>query len=156
MSAEETSPTSLSLLEDIVVPEPVSWWPLAPAWWVLFAAIALAAIAAGWIGWRRWRVNAYRRAAMKELEALDENAAGVPALLKRVALASWPRSEVASLAGDRWISFLRDASPGSFDSQTADDLLAIDYGSAELAADRQKQLINSAKSWISTHRKPSP
>jgi hypothetical protein len=147
-------PTSLNLLEDLVVPEPISWWPLAPAWWIIIAIIALGAGTGGWIAWRRWKAGAYRRAALRELDALSDSAKGIPALLKRVALAAWPRPEVAGLAGERWVAFLRDASPESFDEQSADDLLRIGYGAPELVADRQEQLIRSARHWITTHRGP--
>lgn len=154
MNDENLDPTSLTLLEDIMALEPVSWWPLAPAWWALIAIVTLCAVAGSWIGWRRWRTNAYRRAAVRELEALDENACSVPALLKRVALAVWPRTEVASLSGDSWIAFLREASPNSFDNQSAADLLQINYETAELTTERREQLIRSARHWITTHRGP--
>lgn len=158
MSSEvETSavnPTSLDLLEDLVAPGPVSWWPLAPAWWILIAIVALATGAGGWIAWRRWRADAYRRAALRELDALNDGARGVPTLLKRVALSAWPRPEVAGLAGGQWITFLRKASPESFDRQTAEDLLSIGYDSPQMVADREAQLIRSARHWITTHRGP--
>ena len=156
MNDDEVAPTSLSLLQDIVVPEPVSWWPLAPALWAVLAVIFLCAVAAGWFAWRRWKTNAYRRAALRELESLSDDASGVPALLKRTALAVWPRSVIAGLSGDRWIAFLREASPNSFDNQSAEDLLVADYGSSKLTAARQQQLIQSARVWISTHTSPSP
>ena len=155
MNDAPPAPTSLSLLEDIVAPEPVSWWPLALGWWFVIAALVLAIGAAGWLALRRWQSNAYRRAALGELDALGDDAAGVPSLLKRVALARWPRAEVAALAGQPWISFLNESAPGSFDSQSADDLIAIDYMAIDLAADRNRQLIQGARHWISNHRSPS-
>ena len=29
-------------LHDVIVPNQVSWWPLAPAWWVIIAIVILA------------------------------------------------------------------------------------------------------------------
>ena len=155
MNDEELDPTSLSRLQDIIVPEPVSWWPLAPAVWVVLAVVFLCAVAVGWFGWRRWKTNAYRRAALSELDALGDDASGVAALLKRTALVVWPRSEIAGLSGDGWIAFLREASPNSFDNQSTEDLQVADYGSSELATERQQKLIQAARTWISTHTKPS-
>ena len=64
---------SLDRLVDITVPEPISWWPLAPGWWVVTAIVLLAIVAALVVMVRRWRRNAYRRAALAELDSLGEN-----------------------------------------------------------------------------------
>ncbi|MBU2099372.1 MAG: DUF4381 domain-containing protein, partial [Gammaproteobacteria bacterium] len=39
---------ALSELADIRVPGDVSWWPLAPGWWVLLAVLVALAIYGGW------------------------------------------------------------------------------------------------------------
>ncbi len=150
------APTSLDLLEDIVVPEPVSWWPLAPAWWVLIAIVVLGSACWGWLAYRRGKSNAYRRAALRELDELGDGVAGVPALMKRVALAMWPRSEIAGLSGERWIAFLRDTSPDGFDEESAEALLEAGYRGGELDAGKRSSLTRSAKRWIATHRRPNP
>ena len=31
---------SLAQLRDIQLPEPISWWPLAPGWWVLIISVS--------------------------------------------------------------------------------------------------------------------
>jgi len=31
-------------LHDVIVPDQVAWWPLAPIWWVIIAVIVVAAI----------------------------------------------------------------------------------------------------------------
>ncbi|WP_368857999.1 DUF4381 domain-containing protein, partial [Thermolongibacillus altinsuensis] len=36
----QTSP--LDGLHDVIVPSQVSWWPLAPIWWVIIATLLLA------------------------------------------------------------------------------------------------------------------
>ena len=151
------APTSLDLLEDIVVPDSVSWWPLAPVWWVLIAIVVGASACWVFFAYRRWKSNAYRRAALRELEALGDGAAGIPALMKRAALAVWPRSEIAGLSGERWIAFLRDTSPDSFDDQSAEALLEVGYRrDGNLDAGQRSSLVRSAKRWIATHRRPKP
>jgi hypothetical protein len=58
---------SLAQLRDIQLPEPISWWPLAPGWWVL---IILATGIFGWAGLlliKRYRANLYRRQAALKL-----------------------------------------------------------------------------------------
>ena len=91
-------------MHDIVVPDPVSWWPLAPGWWVVALALAIALIWWGVQRYHRWKNNAYRRAALKELENVAS--ADIPALVKRVCLSSYPREQVATLSGEAWLEFL--------------------------------------------------
>ncbi|QDS97955.1 DUF4381 domain-containing protein [Adhaeretor mobilis] len=99
-------PTSLQNLRDIAEPAPVPWWPPAVGWWIL--AVAMAAFAV-WIAsraWRRWRSDAYRRAALKELSSATQ-LTEIAEILKRTALCAFPRTDVASLSGDAWSSWLR-------------------------------------------------
>lgn len=100
------------------LPDPVSWWPPAPGWWLLaLLGIALVVALASWL-LRRYRRGAARRVARSELAGLraafarDQEAAafarGLSRLLRRVALARFPRDQVAGLAGEDWLAFLDD------------------------------------------------
>lgn len=105
-------PASLDRLHDIVVPEPVSWWPLAPGWYVLGGLLVFLFAVFIWSIVDRRLTNRYRRAGLRELaelEALPNESQTLPrlaALVKRVALAAFPREQVASLAGADWLTFL--------------------------------------------------
>ena len=52
----------------------------------------------------RYRRNAYRREALRQLDAVDPG--GISTVLKRTALAAWPREQVAALTGAAWLAFL--------------------------------------------------
>ena len=115
------APDPLAALRDWHLPDPVSWWPPAPGWW-LVAGLALGAIAlAVVLGRRRWRQGAAVRTALGELEflrgqlgaGLDPGgfAAAVSILLRRLALTRFPRERVAGLSGASWLAFL-DATGG--------------------------------------------
>jgi Domain of unknown function (DUF4381) len=116
MSAAPADPTSLENLHDIITPPPVPWWPPAPVWYVLGGIALVLAVWAGWRGWRRWQAAAYRRAALTELQRLKARTADdaqrglalqeLPALVKRTALAAFPRQAVASLSSTAWLEFL--------------------------------------------------
>src|SRR5262245_13976995 len=116
MSATAADPTSLENLYDIITPPPVPWWPPAPGWYVLGAAVLVLAAWAGWSGWKRWQAAAYRRAALAALQQLKARTTDeaqresalreLPELVKRAALAAFPRQQVASLSGAAWLAFL--------------------------------------------------
>ena len=109
----------LSNLNPLREPELVSWWPLAPGWWILLLVILLALAACLYLGWRNYRRNRYRRQAMKQLEEIrkqyQQDASGgvtaINALLKAVALKAYPRRDVAASSGVRWLAFLNNDLP---------------------------------------------
>jgi len=99
-----SSTTSLEQLHDIVMPDPVSWLPLAPGWHVLLLALLLGSLWSGLRYFQSYRDTRYRREALHELESISPSE--LPALVKRTALAVWTREQVASLSGERWLEFL--------------------------------------------------
>lgn len=149
---------SLQNLNDIVAPDAVPWWPLAPGWYVLavITAIALAVLAV--LGWRRWRRDRYRRQALAELEDIREDAAGslqrLPSLLKRTALSAWPRETVASLSGQPWHAFLdNSAGMDQFRLGAGDLLDQLAYGKS-LSETEHGRLLAAAEKWLRLHRPP--
>ena len=145
-------PASLGNLRDIVIPEPVSWWPPAPGWWVVILVGCLLAALAAWRGWSRWRANAYRREALSKLERA-ESIAAVANLLKRTALGAYPRSSVASLTGDAWCRFLTES---SLEPMPPDVSEALTRGLfRDGVADASDSLRSYAVSWIRKHRSGS-
>jgi len=91
-------------MHDIVMPTPVSWWPLAPGWWVVMLILAIGILWLGIVIYRRWKQQAHRRAALRELDHTPPHE--LSALLKRVCLSEFPRDQVASLSGQSWLEFL--------------------------------------------------
>ncbi len=149
----------LDRLRDIVVSDPVSWWPLAPAWYVVIAIVILLAGVVSWKFWQKWRANAFRRAALAEVEAAANSANGlsVPQLaeiFKRCALTTYPREQVAALSGDGWVSWLVDKY-----SEPMPELLAEAMREG-LYARQQKEvsseMLDYSRQWISGHRAYSP
>ncbi|WP_331376278.1 DUF4381 domain-containing protein [Sinorhizobium chiapasense] len=110
-------------LADVALPAPVSMLPQTWAWGVLGAIIVLAVATALSLWFRRRAANRYRREALSELAAIERRLAdpstrgmalaALPPLLKRVALAAWPRETVADLNGPLWVSFLDARSGGA-------------------------------------------
>ena len=48
-------------LRDIHLPEPISWWPLAPGWWIIVGGLLALAIL-GFLAWRFYARRQIRRA----------------------------------------------------------------------------------------------
>jgi hypothetical protein len=132
---------SLSNLRDIVVPEPPPFWPPAPGVWVALI-IAVAVLLAFVLWWQRARAkSAYRRAGLALLPGA-RTARDIDVILKRVALAVFPRSQVAPLYGDEWAAFLEDTcSRARFAALVATDP----------SAEASPELRQVAGSWIRHH-----
>lgn len=151
---DKTDP--LAQLKDIHLPAPISWWPLAPGWYVV---IALALILTLLLTYQMYKKHRYALAKKQALSLLalyqeqyekkphaPETSAHISELLRRVALVYYPRKEVASLHGEAWLHFL---------NQTGKD---IDFSSvrtmlldAPFQADNNinlKPLFIKAQQWI--------
>jgi len=149
-------PADLSNLRDIVLPPPISFWPPAPGWWIIGAALLGAALILLIKALIRYRRNTYRRQALRELDAIgpSQNAAAaqrISAVLKRTALVAFPRRDVARLSGASWLAFLdRTGGTNAFSNGPARILPALALG-AEPTADCEA-ILHEAKRWIRRHR----
>jgi hypothetical protein len=162
--AAAADPASLANLQDIVVPEAISWWPLAPGWYGVGALLVMLTVWAGLRGWRRHRRDAYRRQALRELEALRAARgeadgglllADVAELLRRVALSAYPRSRVVGLTGEAWLGFLDQTAGGGrgFSGEPGRLLLAAAYRtSGEFPRERVDEVLTQAAAWVGNHR----
>ena len=141
-------------LRDIHLPDSVSWWPLAPGWWLLLALSSLLL----WFLLRTWRQRgALRRQALKELQLIQDRfeqegesrqlALELSTLLRRVALVRFPREQVAGLQGEQWLGFL-DRSGGftHFSAGKGRILGSAPYQSADV--DEAKSLLQLSADWI--------
>lgn len=152
-----SDPSDLFNLRDIVLPPEVLSWPLSPGWWIVAAAgLALAGCVAATAA-VRYRQNAYRREALQALEGigrLAEPAAArqISAILKRAALAAYPRGQVAQLSGAAWLAFLdRTGRTEAFTQGPARALPALAFGGT---GDKEAMaaVVQEARRWISNHR----
>jgi hypothetical protein len=132
------NPDPLAQLRGYHLPEPVSWWPPAPGWWLLALLLLLAIGAVLWLFLVHRRRGAARRSARRELQALrsahaagGDDAAlnrGLSRLLRRFALARFPRERVAGLTGETWLQFLdRYASDRAFTQGAGRALVEAPY-----------------------------
>jgi len=112
----DNTPENLPL-RDIHLPDAVSWWPLAPGWWLLFLMIILMVTAAVFL-YRRYRRkrNSPLRQAQLALQQIRDNFSrhrdqqqlikDLSGLLRRTAVSLHKRDDVASITGEDWLVYL--------------------------------------------------
>jgi hypothetical protein len=148
-----TGPASLDNLRPLALPAPVPWFPPQPGWWILLAAL-LACLSLGiWRLAKIYRANAYRRAALSALQTLShlpptEMAPALAALLKRTALAAYPRALVAGLTGPAWQQFLSGTEP------LIQTLRRATLTTQPLTQAEAATALQSAALWIRRHKAP--
>jgi hypothetical protein len=152
-------------LHDVVSPEAVGWWPLAPGWWAVLVALLSFAVWRAWVAYRAWQADGYRRAALEELAVIEAGIgdpaqsagamAGVAALLKRTALCAAPREAVASITGETWLGYLdRGTEEAPFTLGAGRRLPELTYrdDSREFSPEQAREIVSVARRWIREHR----
>jgi len=113
-------------LRDIHGLDPISWWPLAPGWWISAALFLLTAVALYLVARHliRYPPGSWRREAQVALRDLwrqrnqlsqKESAARLSVLLRRIAIARFGREKTASISGFEWLAWLQQSDPNGFD-----------------------------------------
>jgi hypothetical protein len=141
--------TSLDLLHGLVLPPDVAWWPPAPGWYVVIAILLLGGILMLARLVSRYRADAYRRAALRELANL-EDVAGIAELLRRTAMVVASRATVAQLKGAAWLDWLAQNGPQPLPETLRELLTTGVYGRPDVKHDFDA-LREYAASWIKGH-----
>lgn len=162
--------SSLAQLADVVLPPPVPWTPQTLGWQVVGVLLLLLALVLAWRAVRRYWRNRYRREALAELKRLEVQLdstgetqvraavlAALAALIKRCALAAWPREQVAGLSGARWADFvLAHAGHARHAAQALAPLLReMQYHDerslGRIALPEAQAMLTAAGQWIEGH-----
>lgn len=145
-------PASLENLHDIVVPLPVPWWPPAPGWLFLVGLFFLLLLIVLTRAVLQYRRNAYRRAALTELQLAAVDTRPLPliaGLLKRTALATYRREDVAGLTGKVWVDWLAETGKMTLPAPVVTALGQNLYDGGETDPE---VLIDFTTRWIQRHR----
>ncbi len=145
-------------LRDIHLPSTPAFWPLAPGWWVVAGLLVLLITGAALIAWRRYRVWARERGTLLTLAELEgafrqdrapEKLARISVLLRQIALARFPRRQVASLTGQAWLGFLDQSGGQGRFTQGPGQVLAASPYQRTLPADLDTDaLLALVRDWV--------
>lgn len=147
----------LQQLRDIHLPPPVSNWLLAPGWYVLGFILILTLAFFTLRAFNKMRQMRAKKAALRYLQNLQQKfyepgkaklvVAELSTLLRRVALAKYPRQQVAGLNGHSWLIFLDHTGDTQQFSQGTGRLLTIAPYTRVLPK-HSEQLFPLVKQWI--------
>jgi hypothetical protein len=156
--AEAPQADPVAGLVDIPLPAAVSLWP--QTWPLRIALAVLAASLLLGLFWfvRFWHRNRYRREALSELTRIEsaigtaptaETSVALASLVRRTALAAFPRERVAGLAGPAWLSFLDRTAGGTVFAEGAGRTL--ESGAYQPAPANTGALAAAVQHWIKAH-----
>ncbi|MBE9563760.1 MAG: DUF4381 domain-containing protein [Proteobacteria bacterium] len=158
-------------LRDIHLPEPISWWPLAPGWWILFVSLVVI-ITALYIAKKIYQSRQLSREITSELDDIKKEfaatqnksqlAKALSILLRRACITYYPENNIAGLTGENWLEYL-DATFASnktqikFQDPIGHILLDAPYLPDETALNYDDQaLIQLCESWLGSAHKKMP
>lgn len=143
----------LDMLAPVAEPPAVSMMPQTVGWAVIASVVILLGAWAVRRIIKQRTANTYRRIALRHLENMQDDPAQIAVLLRRTALAAYPRNRVAGLSGDDWLTFLDRTSENSgFLSDTGKILISAPYRSSKPS----KDATNLARVWIKKHQSEVP
>jgi Domain of unknown function (DUF4381) len=175
LDPQSLNPQNLDL-RDIHLPDPVSWWPIAPGWWIVLASLILF-ITIIFVARKFYISRQLRRDIKAELERIKKQyqqtqnktqlAKALSILLRRASISYYPKADIAGLIGKDWLAYLDSTHTCSsanknFQSDIGQVLLTAPYIPEENNIDFDAQaLIQLSESWLrsshkSPHKKASP
>ncbi len=145
-------------LPDLIEGESISYSFQVPGWYMVLGLLLLTLLVIGLLQLRKYLKNAYRLAALKEVEAILAGNAEqwifrIALLLKQTAMAIYGREQVAALQGEAWYAFLRSsAKPDErFTETDFKDFIACHYSAQVPDGNLAIKMGDFARHWIKTH-----
>ncbi len=155
MNGDETPdrPTNLvDLMNELIAPPepaPISLMPQTIGWPILALLLIGLITFVVWRLQRKRRAEAYRVAALTALDSAKGDAETVARILRQTALTAFPRTDVASLYGSDWLTFLDTTCPNaSFQTGPGAALATAPY---QQSTNLQDEAVAAVRHWIVHH-----
>lgn len=151
---------SLDNLNDIIVPDAVGFFPMAPGWIIVGLLLLTIPFHFAVKSYKKYKKSLYRREALKELEESKENgkeaSIALLALARRVAIAAYGREATAKLTGDAWWNFMEEHSKVQISGEMREKITTLLYDTQSANDTSSYQTIRSiVRVWIKTHKVPA-
>ncbi|MCK5135253.1 MAG: DUF4381 domain-containing protein [Bacteroidales bacterium] len=131
-----------------------------PGWYLLGCLLLLLAVLLFFKWLKRYRRNAYRREALKNLAIIEDSFYNqkdvlslndVLVLLKLVAIKAFGRQQVAQLYGNDWLEFLESKGKNTPFTYYKQPVVNTLYDTITVDIKEIEALIELSKQWIKTH-----
>ena len=152
----------LSEVKDISGLQDISMFPLAVGWWIIITIILLVGLSflATFLK-KQYYKKSWKFKVINRLDEISNNLAEdniknslqeLSEILKRIAIQTYGRKEVAGLTGTKWLKWLEIRDPGSFKWEKNGDLI-VNYPFMPeykiLAKEKDvKDLAKAIKNWL--------
>ena len=148
---------SLDNLNDIIIPQAVGYFPLAPGWYVVGLLVLSLLFHFLFLFFSTYKKNLYRREALEELEHFTkqnkEEAIELLSLAKRVAIVAFGRETIAKLSSTSWWDFMQEHSKVRVSSQLRENIEKILYDRGyECSSSDYTDIKTFVLLWIKTHK----
>jgi hypothetical protein len=147
-------------LRDIHLPDAVSWWPLAPGWWVSLILVIVLAVGL-YLLIKRITKPVIKKSAKAELQHLMDDYAEhrsaqkllqqLSVLMRRIGISYLPRSEAAGITGKDWYEQLNALVKGEpLSTDSIELLVSAPYRPAvDIPSQQVEQLLKEVRQWVS-------
>lgn len=152
-------------LEPVIAPEPVSFWPPQPGWYLVIVILLLIIIYGVNKYLQYQKKNRYRKLALQQFEIIKNSSHPIPdqniilalnKLLKVTAINGFPRKEVACLSGKAWVNFLEQSCKKVKLSEDAKYVLAssefVPPQRYKIEEQEWSELLAISERWIKNHK----
>jgi hypothetical protein len=151
------SQASLDNLNDIIIPDAVGLFPLAPGWIIGAALLLTLLFHIALKQYLHYKQTLYKKEGLQELESctLDNNEGivSILSLAKKVGIAAYGRQRVAKLDGNLWWDFMEQNSKVKVNKELRDNIAALLYEENPLDQSVHFEEIKSMVFvWIRTHK----
>lgn len=153
-------------LRDIHLPGSPDFWPPALGWWLLLTVILFILFWLIMAARRRYREKKQHQVLFEKFEVLakqlreqpdNQVLAEINILLRQLAIAHYPRAEIASLTGGDWLHFLdKSGKTQGFSRGAGRILMDAPYRSDSLRNLNLEEFIPLIRYWIAKNLKKPP
>lgn len=148
---------SLDNLHDIIVPEAIGLFPLAPGWFIVILLALALCFHFALKAYKYYERTLYKREALRELQSYSKESRddmlALLSLAKRVAIAAYGRTQIAKLSGESWWDFMEKHSKVKVGKELRSELSDLLYDTSKQNESSQHAAVKEMVTlWIRSHK----